>query len=240
MSGFFTIADDGSVTHVNGDPDLDPATLAMLTEMMDLAVAQFSRERERPTIEPRMEQTATDTRWWLRDRTGWPAGPWDEEPDKVQWTDAATQLPCLIVRNHSGALCGYVGVAEGHPFFKVPYQCCALGLCGDELGYASYCSHSPAIRLSAHGGLTYSDLCQEDEPPFGVCHIPEPGQPDHVWWFGFDTAHSGDLAPGDSLWQRFGFRKWETYRDLAYVQRQCAALAAQLAAIPSTIKAGGH
>ncbi len=32
------------------------------------------------------------------DKTGWGEGPWQSEPDKRQWQDEATGLPCLIVR----------------------------------------------------------------------------------------------------------------------------------------------
>jgi hypothetical protein len=51
------------------------------------------------------------------DRTGWPAGEWDGEPDKLFWTDATTGLPCLIVRNRMGALCGYVAVDSTHRLY---------------------------------------------------------------------------------------------------------------------------
>lgn len=44
------------------------------------------------------------------DKSGWARGVWDSEPDKIQWQDAETGLPCLIVRGPVGALCGYVGV----------------------------------------------------------------------------------------------------------------------------------
>ena len=104
------------------------------------------------------------------DRAGWPPGPWDNEPDKVQWTDAATGLPCLIVRNDTGGLCGYVGVAEEHPYFGVDKN---------------------DLDLGVHGGLTYSGLCQGH-----ICHVPAPGASDRVWWLGFDCAHWSDTVPG--------------------------------------------
>jgi hypothetical protein len=40
---------------------------------------------------------------------------WDNEPDRVEFESLG--LPCLIVRNPFGALCGYVGVPEGHPWY---------------------------------------------------------------------------------------------------------------------------
>ena len=37
----------------------------------------------------------------------------------------------------------------------------------------------------------------EDAPEkSGICHIPDQGEPDDVWWLGFDCLHGGDLAPG--------------------------------------------
>ena len=38
---------------------------------------------------------------------GWPAGPWDGEPDKVQWPDAATGLPWRVPSNEG------LGVVRG-------------------------------------------------------------------------------------------------------------------------------
>ena len=36
-------------------------------------------------------------------RADWPKGKWDNEPDKIQWQDPTTKLPCLMVRNSMGA-----------------------------------------------------------------------------------------------------------------------------------------
>lgn len=129
------------------------------------------------------------------------AGPWSDEPDKVQWIDEATDLDCLIVRNHMGALCGYVGLPPGHSLHG--------------LGYGEIDED-----VDVHGGLTYAAPCQEDGT---ICHVPEPGRPADVWWFGFDCAHAGDIVPDF----RFTFHG-DTYRDIAYVRAECAALAAQL------------
>lgn len=145
------------------------------------------------------------------DRTGWARGQWDDEPDKIQWQDEATGYPCLIKRNNIGALCGYVGVSEGHPLYRKDYN--------DVDG------------VYAHGGLTYADACQEDPSHHGICHIPEPGEPDHVWWFGFDCAHAGDYMPGyPAALREIGlkYHSHDTYRNLAYVQEECRQLAQQL------------
>lgn len=149
------------------------------------------------------------------DKSTWARGPWDDEPDKVQWQDEATGLPCLAIRHQrSGHFCGYVGVAEGHPLF---------GRSGED-------------ELEAHGGLTFGGaFCSDEHESHSICHKPGPGEPDHVWWVGFDCAHARDLSPGlqatlrDVLPARERLHDHgETYRDLVYVQEQCRLLAQQL------------
>jgi len=172
------------------------------------------------------------------DRTGWDPGPWDDEPDKVQWVDDTTDLDCLAVRNHHGSWCGYVGVPVGHRLHGVHHR---------EL----------ELDYDVHGGLTYSDGCHEhDDPARGVCHVPEPGRPADVWWLGFDCGHFMDQSPGmDALLRRVRAEHppspeltalearleattpdWmrDTYRDLEYVRGEVTRLAAQLASDAST------
>ena len=130
-------------------------------------------------------------------------GPWDDEPDKVQWVDEATGLDCLVVRNRIGALCGYVGLPPEHPWHGMDYD---------------------AVDARIHGGLTFAAACDErpgDGPK--ICHVPAPERPADVWWLGFDCAHYGDFTPGLG-WHGEG----ETYRDLGYVRAECASLAGQL------------
>lgn len=199
--------------------------------------------------------------WSTVDKSRWGNGAWQSEPDKVQWVDAATGLDCLIVRGPAGALCGYVGVPESHQLF--------------EKGYDD-------ADVSVHGGLTFSDHCQEPtretwerwrtrmtaseaeaaKYPQGdaaerlrtlghlrddfeawrehgvasfICHRPAAGQPDKVWWLGFDCAHSGDHCPKYAQYESLrGFRNHDDeYRTVAYVTQQCAELAAQLVEVPS-------
>lgn len=166
---------------------------------------------------------------FIIDKLEWPDGPWAAEPDKKQWTDAATGLPCLIVRGPSGALCGYVGVSAEHPWHGQDYNAC---LAGEEHGYCW--EHSPASQLDIHGGLTFSGSCTKDAGPddLAICHVPDPGEPDDIWWFGFDCAHAGDLLPcfvdGDGVPLAFGAK---VYRTIAYVEALCQRLAQQLHAV---------
>lgn len=166
-----------------------------------------------------------DTLWWQwlgADR--WGDGPWNEEPEKVQWPDPGTGLPCLAVRGPMGAWCGYVGLEPGHPFYGLDY-CRGCALRPEPCGKA-WCDHAPASLLSVHGGLTYSGACQEDE--HGICHVLGPGEEPHLWWLGFDASHAGDLVP--SLLTLFSIPAdmRGTYRTLAYMQAECAHLAQQL------------
>lgn len=135
-------------------------------------------------------------------------GPWDDEPDKVQWVDEVTDLDCLAVRNHSGAWCGYVGLLSGHPALDHDF------LYGE---------------VSVHGGITYGPRPCDGEAPegHGICHVPLPGRPADVEWTGFDCGHAWDIRPGT-------LRYYEPfdgaiYRDLAYVKAEVSKLAEQLA-----------
>lgn len=111
------------------------------------------------------------------DKSEWPRGPWDQEVDKAQWIDPATGLDCLIVRNGSGSLCGYVGLPPEHPWHGRDY---------DAL--------DPWPEV--YGDLTFAAACADtaDESRH-ICHVPQPGRPHDVWWFGFDCAHVGDQSP---------------------------------------------
>lgn len=156
------------------------------------------------------------------DKSAWPRGAWDDEPDKVQWQDEATGLPCLIKRHPSaGHLCGYVGVPEGHPWHG--QDCDDVRVSDDEHDW-------PTV----HGGLTYADHCAEGPEAEAICHVPAPSEPDKVWWLGFDCAHCYDLSPGRAtIFPAFGD---EIYRDIAYVERECRLLAKQAADVRAAIE----
>lgn len=147
------------------------------------------------------------------DRSGWPSGPWDDEDDRYEWRHAG--CPCLIVRGPRGALCGYVGVSEGHPAYRSSYS---AHYNDDGERHETPLS---AADLRVHGGLTYANACAGR-----ICHVPEPGEPDDVWWIGFDCAHSWDLVPGADPCLR---SLDAIYRDAEYVRRETNCLAEQLA-----------
>jgi hypothetical protein len=126
------------------------------------------------------------------------------EPDKIQWQDEATGFPCLIVRNHMGALCGYVGVSEDHPAYQKGYD---------------------DVNVDVHGCLTFSNFCSHGDEATSICHIPEPGESDKVWWLGFDCAHWRDFCP--AYGQKLGLSEG-AYKDISYVTTEVKSLARQL------------
>jgi hypothetical protein len=175
-------------------------------------------------------------------RIGWGPGPWDGEPDRFEWVDDATGFPCLVVRHPLfGSLCGYVAVPPGNPFWGLDRTA------------------DPVRGLDVHDNVTYAASCmdvadipegaQESEwfhPELLVCHVPEPGQPDDVWWLGFAASHHTDVQPGaDARLRDSGgadildrinsargpFRR--RYRGLDFMRGECARLAAQLCEAPA-------
>jgi hypothetical protein len=160
----------------------------------------------------------TERSYSTTDKSTWGDGPWHEEPDKVQWIDAATGLDCLIVRSPMGSLCGYVGLPPGHPAHGRDYD---------------------DVDVAVHGDLTFAGACDEDAPEgHGICHVPEPGRPADVWWLGFDCGHTFDVSPAfDAGMRESGMPPLPhfaelptTYKSLAYVRAEVEALARQLAA----------
>jgi hypothetical protein len=164
----------------------------------------------------------TETRATFRDKTDWPDGPRNGEPDRIEWRDATTAIPCLMVRNLVGVWCGYAAVPPGHPWHGVS--------CFDDEDGVLEQAH-----YAAHGGLTFSGLCMDGESPGRICHVPAAGEPDNVWWLGFDCAHAWDRMPAieanDIKRGRESFLDADDiYRDEGYVRGRVAELAAAIEA----------
>jgi hypothetical protein len=146
------------------------------------------------------------------DKSKWGDGPWQTEPDRVEWRYKG--FPLLAVRHDElGHWCAYVGVPPAHPWHGKGY---------DE------------VDANVHGGLTYAAKCSDH-----VCHVPEPGETDDVWWLGFDYAHAGDLSPGSNIDMRMMLGIYnafsgessgdgsEHYKTLEHVRREAERLADQ-------------
>jgi hypothetical protein len=73
--------------------------------------------------------------WVREDRGGFrAAGPWNQEPSKIEWLYAG--FVCQMLRNTSGAWCGYVGIQTEDPLYR-------HGL------------PQPDDMLKVHGGVTF-------------------------------------------------------------------------------------
>lgn len=156
-------------------------------------------------------------------------GPWQDEPDKLAWRDAATGLDCIILRQASGALGGYVGIDPGHPLHGFHHD-----------------AVPPSLGISPHRGLDYSALCSSNDPEeMQVCHVVarlvggrthmlEPGQIGDVhhdkWWFGFSCDKPGDLVPDGPVPDRHR-EEGEVYRAMDYLYHETVGLAHSLAAL---------
>lgn len=164
-------------------------------------------------------------------------GPWANEADKVAFTDPMTGYGCIIRRSPNGQhLCGYVSVPPTHPFF------------GREHGTLT------GIMIGVHGGLDYSEECQDwESEDRSICDVvvgrlvPEDfkqrvhaneaaDRHGDAWWFGFSCDQRTDLVPEDTRRPHhekapvFGVDE-PTYKTEAFVYGECVRLAAQMRAI---------
>lgn len=156
------------------------------------------------------------------DKSEWGDGPWQQEPDKKQWQDKATGLPCLIVRGPSGALCGYVGVSRRHPAYGKSYDDVDVRVHGG-LTFANTCAEEPTReKWEQWRAAAFARRQEAEQYPRGdcarllrdravelqdydafvrwseaakICHKVEAREDDNVWWLGFDCAHAGDISP---------------------------------------------
>jgi len=86
------------------------------------------------------------------------------------WKGEFSGLRCEIRANHSGALCGYVTVPRGHPFYGKGYD---------------------GLDIEVHGGLTYASKNGKGwEFGFDCSHCDDAGHPE------YEHGHDSYLTPG--------------------------------------------
>lgn len=147
-----------------------------------------------------------------------------------EWTTESGLRAVVIMniyRNRSHR-CGYVGVQRDNPLFglghnkqtplitkemvqelelgkKSPILFIIAGVDADEDGDIR---RSLDVLIDVHGGITYADSANTSDYP-----VPDE-EYNPLWWFGFDTAHSGDNPVGG--------------QPLDYCVAQCESMAQQL------------
>lgn len=135
------------------------------------------------------------------DKSTWGNGPWQSEPDGVEWHDQVTDYLCMPRRSTiGGAWGGYVGVPMGH---------LAYGKAPDAL----HTDHN----FEVHGGLTYAaDYATQHLWLLGFCG----NHPYDLLPVLNPIRQAFPITPG--------LTPPHTYRDLDYVAQECAGLTQQL------------
>jgi hypothetical protein len=173
------------------------------------------------------------------------AHPWDNEPDADAFE--ASELVCLMRRDHNGVWNGYVGVPKTHALYRqrrdvmiiVPEAAVGRELVSTRIAVADL--HGRVLRtltagaaaplsvvVDVHGGLWNTGVIGEDHP--------------RLWFFGFMCGHAWDFKPLDPLtiqgYQTMDAEQAEAlyrtpaeYRSYDYARVQTEALAMQIAAL---------
>ncbi|KPF91884.1 hypothetical protein IP81_07400 [Novosphingobium sp. AAP83] len=182
-----------------------------------------------------------------RDVTRYVAGQglWIVESEKVAWTDPETGYPCIILRQQTGELGGYVGVAPDHAL---------AGWSADAL--------PGSINDGLHQPVTYAAVCQHVQPErASICHVTvaeaAPSRAMHegkghgahssgragarqgedlAWWFGTIMNGPEDYVPrhrgGSILYER-----GQIYRGEHFVYLEVTELARKLKVINDSARA---
>lgn len=141
------------------------------------------------------------------DKTDWGDGPWQDEPDLLEYVDETTGYRCLVGRAEGGGhLCGYVGIQPGHPCHGKEFR---------------------ELDLQAHGGVNFARPSRNDETYWIGFDCG------HSWDFGpgLRTALMS-IAPEFLKTIQLGLiKKDQNYRTLDYVKDHIASLAKQLKAL---------
>lgn len=90
--------------------------------------------------EPAEQQPATAPHHEAIDKSSWGPGPWQSEPDRVEFVHKG--VPCLLRRHKMmGHWCGYAAVGREHPWYERRME----------------------EEIDVHGGVTYGDTEAGDE-----------------------------------------------------------------------------
>ena len=149
------------------------------------------------------------------------------------WVTPSGLRACCII-NYKGTINGYVEVTKPSQYYGLAYYVYSVNF--EDLtswtDKAKVKAQQHLNDIDVHGGLTFA-------AEGSLTYLPSSN-----WWFGFDTAHSGDRNSVDvaieyiaenaedikELHRLAGLYSFQTgtYKDLDYVARECEKLAEQL------------
>jgi hypothetical protein len=163
------------------------------------------------------------------DTTRYPENPgnpvnkaWEQEPDFLEWRDAATGLRCRIERYHEqGYLCGYVAMPRDHRLLRTSIRAARKR---NQAKGNLILERVENTFISVHGGLTFFAF----RPKRGPCNIDGAKTPFYDWtvtWAGFDCGHYSDYKPRLDADKRFLPADFLTYRTWEWVKAETEALA---------------
>jgi hypothetical protein len=126
-------------------------------------------------------------------------GEWSHEPDRLDFW--ASGFPCAIRRGNVGALCGYVGVRDDHPWVCDP----------------------DSMDVSCHGGVTFQDKANDHMEPMPVDDLTWIG---FDCAHSLDLVPA--MISTRTHWRGFfGSLNRNRYRNLRWVKNECQDLARQ-------------
>lgn len=148
----------------------------------------------------------------------WGKGPWDDEPDYLEFQTRFGYRAVIKRMEAYGHLCGYVEVKPGHILHGAHYMECVDDE-DDDNPFELTARGRYLQGIGVHGRLTFSqpgDVFRTDD------NSDKSG-----WWFGFDCNHSFDSNPVGVGTKNFilGGTDVESYRTMQYVRLQCEELA---------------
>ncbi|MFP3549763.1 hypothetical protein SB861_03475 [Paraburkholderia sp. SIMBA_049] len=181
------------------------------------------------------------------------AHPWDNEPNEDAFE--ASELVCLMRRDHNGVWNGYAGVPGTHPLYWqrrdvlviVPEAVAGRELVSTRIAAGDLRGIVPrtliagiamplSIVIDTHGGLWNTGVIGQDHPG--------------LWFFGFCCGQTWDFKPLDPLtvqaYQTLDPEQAEAlyhtpveYRTYDYARAETEQLAAQIAALADVQLAPG-
>jgi hypothetical protein len=157
--------------------------------------------------------------WTFQDKSTWGDGPWLQEPDKAQWVDLSSDLPCLAVRQWTfGNWCGYVGIRPGHPYYRKRWQT-FRDTPSEHLAikFSNFCArHDPlpppdkfTAELRSRLGLPWYIPAPERQSLRDIAVFHTADEHERIWWIGFDLGYPwGSIPAEDALLDKIRAGEW--------------------------------